>query len=166
MKDISGLFNRMNKRPENNLVDYYINLYGNKIRPVDQDWIEAQRGKYENCPGYMQSLATSSKRVFNSYAPGKGFDSKRTFVLWKLNSICECLSKYGYGCQYKDCERCPVHYNANTQLEEIDMEIDNPTGGKFIKPESQTDDRIVFYHKGKKIEVYISNEENKEDENE
>lgn len=88
MKDLSMIF-RMGKKDANNLVDYYLNAYGDKIRPADQSWIEAQKPKYENCPGYMQSLATSSKRVFNSYAPGKGFDSKRTFVLWKLNSICD-----------------------------------------------------------------------------
>jgi len=149
-------------RRGDDLVDYYTEVYKGKIKGVEQEWLNKQQKKYEGCMGYMQEYAKASKRYFNSYAPGKGLDSKRTYVLWKLNSICTCLRTYGYGCSWKDCNRCPVHINCRKQLEEIDMGLDKPTGGKHIQVPEDKGDRLIFHHKGKKIEVYIS-DENKED---
>lgn len=145
---------KKNETPAN-IVDYYEDLYKDRIRKVDENWILAQEGKYRNCPGYMQSLALNSKTIFNSYSPGKGLESKRTFVLWKMNSICECLGHYGFGCQHKNCKMCPVHCNAEKQLNEIDMEIDEPSGGRNIRADAYKD-RVVFDYKGHHIEVYIS----------
>lgn len=141
---------------EKNIVDYYEELYKDKIRKVDENWIASQEGKYKNCPGYMHALALNSKTIYNSYSPNKGVESKRTFVLWKMNSICECLSHYGYGCQYKSCKTCPVQCNAEKQLTEIDMEIDEPTGGGRNIKADVYNDRVAFNYKGHRIEVYIS----------
>ena len=146
------------------LVDYYNKIYKDKIRGVDPKFVEKQLSSLEGCPEYQNRYARfEMPSIMNSYSPDKTMNSKITFVLWKMNSGCECLRKAGYCTKHSTCAACPVHQAAHQQLSDIEWGLDTPTGKMQANKDviAHFSGQVVVQNHQGKIQVLITEDSGK-----
>jgi len=126
---MKNLFARNTTTETTDLVTKYRTQYAGQIRTPNAEWEKNRIQRYNEHPELIAIEANNAKSIFNSYSSeNKPMESKRTFVLWKLNSYCSTFAKCGNkNCLSNNCINCPVFKAANQQLKEIDEGTDTPT---------------------------------------
>ena len=110
----------LNEMTNEEVIEYFENLFKNRVRPVDPKFIQAKLKNYEGCPGYQTALTFQSEKLFQILNRRKSTESKITFILWKYHSICELLMQSGFkGCISGVCNRCRVMHNCAMALRKI-----------------------------------------------
>lgn len=91
--------------------------YKDEVRPVNEDFINAQLLKYSSGRANIHTLPAKTVSIFLPLED-KSTDNKIKYILWKEHSVCEVLMKAGYKKCYTcdGCNHCKVQYNCASAL--------------------------------------------------